>query len=128
MARPETALPIIKRGQIWAIDFEPQTHTEESGKRHRPALVVQSDLLNDAGHPTTIVIPGTTKTYRDSQGDGFPLRVALGRQGSMSAETDLLIDQVRTISNRRILGAEPLAVLPANHMRRVLDALRLLTG
>ncbi len=120
------ALPIIKRGQIWGVDFEPQTHKEAPGKRQRPALVIQTDLLNDAGHPTTIVVPGTTKIYRDSQGDGFPLRVALPRQGSMAAETDLLIDQVRAVSNRRFLGEHALAALPASQMKRVLDALKLL--
>jgi len=121
-------LPTVRRGQIWAVDFEPQTHQEEPGKRQRPALVVQTDLLNDVGHPTTIVIPGTTKIYRDARGDGYPLRVGVARQGTMPAETDLLIDQIHTISNRRLLGVEPLAVLGDNHMRRVLDALRLLTG
>lgn len=66
----------IKRGQVWAIDLEPQTHKQEPGKRNRPALVIQTDLLNNAGHATTIVIPGTSDTERE---DCFPLRIALGR-------------------------------------------------
>ena len=62
----------VQRGQLWEVDFEPQTHKEEPGKRGRPALVIQTNILNAAGHATTIVIPGTTQVYRDAQGDGYP--------------------------------------------------------
>jgi mRNA-degrading endonuclease toxin of MazEF toxin-antitoxin module len=48
----------LQRGQIWEVDLEPQSHKEEPGKRRRPALVVQTDLLNNSGHPTTIVVVG----------------------------------------------------------------------
>ena len=118
----------LKRGQVWEVDFEPQTHKEEPGKRGRPALVIQTNILNGAGHATTIVIPGTTGVYRDAQGDGYPLRVSVGKLGLQKLETDLLIDQIRTISNQRLMGDKPLAELPRTHMKRVEDALKLLTG
>ena len=118
----------IQRGQLWEVDFEPQTHKEETGKRGRPALVIQTNILNGAGHATTIVIPGTTQVYRDAQGDGYPLRVSVGKLGLQKLETDLLIDQIRTISNQRLMGDKPLAELPRTHMKRVEDALKLLTG
>ena len=110
------------------MDFEPQTHKEEPGKRNRPALVLQTDLLNEAGHDTTIIIPGTTEIYRDGQGDGYPLRVAIGKAGNLAKETDLLIDQIRAISNKRFMGEVPVATLSTNHMKRVMEALSLLTG
>lgn len=119
-------MPNVKRGEIWEVDFEPQAHKEEPGKRRRPALVLQTNLLNSARHPTTIVVPGTTKIYRDSHGDGFPLRVAIGKPGGLTEETDLLVDQIRTISNQRFLDAKPVATLGANHMKRVMDALGIL--
>lgn len=118
----------LKRGQVWEVDFEPQTHKEEPGKRGRPAMVIQTNILNAAGHATTIVIPGTTNIYRDAQGDGYPLRVALGKLSKMKEETDLLIDQVRTISNRRLIGDKPIAELPRTQMKRVEEALRILLG
>lgn len=127
-ALPEMALAPFKRGELWEVDFEPQTHKEEPGKRGRPALVVQSDILNDAGHPTTIVIPGTTQVYQDAHGDAFPLRVRIARVGSLKNETDLLVDQIRTVSNRRFMGNAPIAVLTSNHLKRVLEALRILTA
>jgi mRNA interferase MazF len=102
------ASPKVKRGQVWAVDFEPQTHKQEPGKRNRPALVIQTNLLNDAGHATTIV--------------------ALGRLPGQAVDeaTDLLIDQIRAISNDRLMGDKPITTLNTNHMRRVEDALRLL--
>ena len=118
----------VQRGQLWEVDFEPQTHKEEPGKRGRPALVIQTNILNAAGHATTIVIPGTTQVYRDAQGDGYPLRVSLGKVGKLKEETDLVIDQIRTISNRRLIGDKPLAELTRAHMKRVKDALRILVG
>ena len=118
----------FKRGQIWEVDFEPQTHKEEPGNRGRPALVLQTDILNNAAHSTTIVVPGTSQTYRDSQGDGYPLRVAIGKVGTTKLETDLLIDQIRTISNHRFLGLKPVNQLSKAQMKRVEDALKILVG
>ena len=118
----------LRRGQVWEVDFEPQSRKEEPGKRGRPALVIQTDILNQAGHATTIVIPGTSNVYRDAQGDGFPLRVALGKLPRSKAETDLLVDQIRSISNARFTGAKPLAELSAAQMKRVEEAVRRLTA
>ena len=128
MALAKAKSAVVKRAQVWEVDFEPQTHKEEPGKRGRPALVIQTNILNSAGHATTIVIPGTTNVYRDAQGDGYPLRVSVGKLGTMKQETDLLIDQIRTISNQRLIGDKPLAELSRAHMKRVEDALRMLTG
>ena len=128
MQAPATALVKPKRGQMWEVDFEPQTRKEEPGKRGRPALVIQTDVLNAAGHATTIVIPGTSNIYRDTLGDGYPLRVSVGTLGKAKVETDLLIDQIRTIANQRFMGDKPIAELARAQMKRVEEALRTLTG
>ncbi len=116
----------FQRGQIWEVDLEAQSHKEEPGKRKRPALVIQTDLLNASGHPTTIVVVGTSQVRRDK--DYFPLRVALPMQEGLPLDTDLLIDQVRAISNRRFVGDEPLTSLNTAQLKRVEDALKLLIG
>lgn len=72
----------LKRGQVWEVAFEPQNHKGEPGERGRWALVIQTNILNSAGHATPILIPGTTRVYRDAQGDGYPLRVSVGNLGS----------------------------------------------
>ena len=70
----------------------------------------------------------TTPIYRDAQGDGYPLRVAHGKMGKLKEETDFLIEQIRTVHNRRLMREKPLAELPGTHMKRVEEALRILTG
>src|SRR6202034_4864763 len=56
-----TGVGVKLRGEVWAVDFEPQTHRPESGKKQRPALIIQCSALSKAQHPTTIVIPGTSQ-------------------------------------------------------------------
>lgn len=120
------ALIKVSRGEIWAVDFEPQVHKAEPGKRYRPALVIQSNALNEESHPTTIVIPGTTNIRRDK--DYFPIRVALVNLPGLRQETDLMVDQIRAISNARFLGEAPLARLGTNQLKRVAEALKWLSG
>jgi len=43
-------------------------------------------------------------------------------------ETALLVDQIRTISNQRLMGDKPITELSRAHMKRVEDALGILTG
>lgn len=116
----------ILRGEVWAVDFEPQTHRQESGKKERPALVIQTNALNKAGHPTTIVIPGTSQVESLAPDDNFPLRVRIQKAGDLKFNTDLLIDQVRAISNARFMFRY--CVLEANHLRKAEEALRFLTS
>lgn len=90
--------------------------------------MIQTNILNAAGHATTIVISGTTQVYRDARGDGYPLRNSIGKVGKLKEETDLLVDQIRTISNQRLMGERRLAELNQVHIKRVEEALRVLTG
>jgi mRNA interferase MazF len=119
-------MPKPVRGEVWAVDFEPQAHKEEPGKKERPALIIQTDALNGAGHPTVIVIPGTSDVETLPPSDAFPLRVRVQKTGKLKYDTDLLIDQVRAISTRRLMYCY--CVLDANHLKKVEEALRLLTG
>jgi mRNA interferase MazF len=88
----------IKQFDIWIADLEPQRGTE-TGKV-RPVLVVQTNLLNNE-HPSTIVCPVTTNVEKDSN----ILRVHV-RKGiaNLKIESDIMIDQIRAIDNRRLLN------------------------
>lgn len=114
------------RGEVWAVDIEPQTHRQELGKRERPALVIQTDALNKANHPTTVVIPGTSRVDALPPGDHFPLRVRIQKAAELKHNTDLLIDQIRAISNARFMFRY--CTVPANILKKVEEALRLLTA
>lgn len=116
----------VLRGEIWAVNFEPQIHRHEPGKTERPALVIQTDALNRSGHPTTIVIPGTSQMDSMPPEDRFPLRVRIQRTGDLKYDTDLLIDQTRSIANARFMFKYCSAGL--NHLKKVDEALRLIVG
>jgi mRNA interferase MazF len=116
----------VWRGEVWAVDFEPQTHRQEPGKRDRPALVMQTDALNKVGHPTTIVVPGTSQIDPLPPGDHFPLRVRIQKTADLKYDTDLLIDQIRAISNARFMFRY--CTVQPNLLKKVEEALRLLTA
>lgn len=107
------------------VNYEPQTFKEEPGKRARPSLLIQSDMLNSVGHPTTLVIPGTT----DIAPDAYPLRLFLGKiqkPGEPPQDTDLLMDKIKAISNERFVGDTPLGTLSRNHLKMVENALKIM--
>jgi mRNA interferase MazF len=85
------------RGEVWLADLDPRRGTEP-GKR-RPVLIVQSQALLDADHPSTIVIPLTSTLIDDAE----PLRIRFPRTGRLSQDSDLLVDQLRAIDNRRLV-------------------------
>ena len=106
----------IRHGHLYLADLSPRSGTE-SGKL-RPVLVVQSDLLNDAGHPSTWVLPCTTRMVGENL-----LRVVLpaGIAGN-TRPCEVMIDQSRAIDNRRF--ARALRALPAPLLREVKEKLR----
>lgn len=87
----------VKRYEIWLANLNPQRGTE-AGKV-RPVLVVQSNLLNNA-HPSTVICPITTNV----QPTLGVLRVHLKKgEGGLEKDSDVLIDQLRTIDNKRLV-------------------------
>ena len=87
----------IKQFEIWIADLNPRIGTE-AGKI-RPVIIVQTDLLNKE-HPSIIVCPITTNVKLDSE----ILRVHLKKSKvGLKEESDIMIDQVRAIDNKRLL-------------------------
>jgi mRNA interferase MazF len=88
----------IRQFDIWIADLEPQRGTE-TGKV-RPVLIVQTNLLNNE-HPSTVVCPITTNVEKESE----ILRVHIREcTANLKADSDIMIDQVRAIDNRRLLN------------------------
>lgn len=111
----------FKRGEVRLANFNPSRGTE-AGK-NRPCIILQSDLLNEAEHPSTTVIPLTSRIV----GNAAPLRFHLARRDSLEKDSDTMIDQVRTIDNRRITG-EALTKLSPLEMAEVEEYLKLVLG
>jgi mRNA interferase MazF len=107
-----------RRGILYLADFHPRRGTE-AGKV-RPVLVIQTDLLNEAGHPSTWVLPCTTLLT-----GGNLLRVPLPRGiAGNREECEVMVDQSRAIDNRRLVRA--LKPLPRSILAEVAEKLRTL--
>ena len=87
----------VKQFEIWIADLNPQFGTE-TGKT-RPVLIIQTDLLNKH-HPSTIICPITTNIKLEAN----ILRVHLTKGlAKLKEDSDIMIDQIRAIDNRRLL-------------------------
>ena len=105
-----------KRGEIWLADLNPGRGTEPG--KTRPVLIVQAQALLDAEHPSTLIIPLTTRLVEAAE----PLRVRIRASGGLRKESDALIDQVRAIDNRRLVQG-PLSRLQPPQIDAVAEAL-----
>ncbi len=97
-------------------------HGTEPGKS-RPVLVVQSQALLDADHPSTLVVPLTTKVVEGAE----PLRIRVPASAGIDRESDLLVDQLRAIDNRRLYKG-PVALLTLEAMKGVDQAIQEVLG
>ena len=107
-----------RRGVLYLADLNPRAGTEPG--KVRPVLVIQTDLLNETGHPSTWVLPCTTRLTGENL-----LRVVLpaGIAGNRE-ECEVMVDQSRAIDNRRLVRA--LKPLSRTIMSEVIEKLRTL--
>ncbi|MGH7318727.1 MAG: type II toxin-antitoxin system PemK/MazF family toxin [Candidatus Rokuibacteriota bacterium] len=106
----------IRRGLLYLADLNPRRGSEPG--KVRPVLVIQTDLLTEAGHPSTWVLPCTTRLSGENL-----LRVMLPRGvAGNREECEVMIDQSRAIDNARFVRA--LRALPRALRREVEEKLR----
>jgi mRNA interferase MazF len=110
-----------RRGEVRLANYNPSRGTE-AGKI-RPCIVLQSDLLNDADHPSTTVIPLTTRLVDAAA----PLRFRVAQRGNLQADFDAMVDQIRTIDNRRFTG-EALTRLTSAEIAEIEEYLKIVLG
>jgi mRNA interferase MazF len=87
----------LKLGQIWLANLNPQTGTEPG--KVRPVLIMQAQALLEIEHPSTLIIPLTTNLIEGAE----PLRIRIKARGKLERDSDLLIDQLRSIDNSRLV-------------------------
>jgi len=105
-----------RRGTLYLADLNPSLGTEPG--KARPVLVIQTDLLNDVGHPSTWVLPCTSRLTGENL-----LRVVLPRGiAGNRQECEVMVDQSRAIDNRRLVRA--LRPLPLSILAEVVEKLR----
>lgn len=115
---------VPQRWHIHVVALDPRVGTKPG--KQRPCLAIQPTEFAEAGLPSTVVLPLTTRVVRQ---DAFPLRVRIpaGVCG-LTRESDVLVDQMLAWDNslfRRDLGPVPEAI--RDEVRRaVLEFLDLL--
>lgn len=105
-----------KRGEVWLANIDPKRGTEPG--KTRPVLIVQAQALLDAQHPSTLIVPLSTNLVNDAE----PLRLRVAAADRLRRDSDLLIDQLRAIDNRRLVQG-PMTTLSAALMARVHEAI-----
>lgn len=114
-------IPKINHGEIWLANLNPSRGTE-AGK-YRPVLILQNQALLDIAHPSTIIIPLTTHLIDNAE----PLRIRIKAQDNLEKDSDLLIDQIRAIDNKRLIKG-PLACCAQNLMEQIYTAINNVIG
>ena len=88
---------VFNQFDIWIADLNPQIGSE-SGKT-RPVLIVQTNLLNEAEHNSTIVCPITTKVKKADL-----IRIFLDhKKNNLFEDCEIMIDQLRAVDNKRFI-------------------------
>ena len=105
-----------RRGFLYLADLDPRAGTEPG--KVRPVLVIQTDLLNEVSHPSTWILPCTTRLTGENL-----LRVVLPRGiAGNREECEVMLDQSRAVDNRRLVRA--LKPLPKSILAEVVEKLR----
>lgn len=109
----------IQYGHLYTADLNPRFGTEPG--KVRPVLVVQTDLLNQTRHPSTLVCLLTTQVRAEAD----ILRVHLKKgDAGLKEDSDIMIDQVRAIDNRRLV--KNIGKLAPSALKQVQERLRIL--
>ena len=106
---------MFRHGEIWLANLNPGRGTEPG--KVRPVLLLQNQALLDAGHPSTLIVPLTTNLVNDAE----PLRLRVPAGNGLDKDSDLLVDQVRAIDNKRLVNG-PLQQLDEQFMKRIYQA------
>lgn len=106
----------IKQFDIWLADLNPRMGTEPD--KIRPVVVVQTDLLNGF-HLSTIICPISTQIVPEAE----LLRLHLTKKQT-KIESDVLLDQIRSIDNRRLI--KKVGSLTAQQRQKIKENIRIL--
>ena len=108
----------IEKFNIYLADLNPRFGSEPG--KTRPVVVIQTDLLNNV-HPSTIICPLTSSVIKSAQ----TLRVHISKKESgLSQDSDILVDQIRAIDNRRFI--KKFGKLALTHRQKLLENLRII--
>lgn len=89
----------IKQFDIWMADLNPGKGTVPG--KIRPVVVIQSNGLNRAGHPSTIICPLTSDMTIESK--ILRLNIICNSKNGLEKDSAILVDQIRAVDNLKLL-------------------------
>ena len=109
----------VRKWHCYLADLNPRFDTEPG--KFRPVVVIQTNLLNEAGHPSTLICLLTTKILPKVKW----LRIHLNKKkAGLKEKSDILVDQIRAIDNRRL--RKRLGILPKDAQFRFIENLKVI--
>lgn len=118
MSESGTAVPVIPhRGEVWFANLDPTQGHEQAGRR--PMLIISTDSYNTGSAGIVISLPLTSRLRL------LPERVPVQPpEGGLKVASDILCDQVRAISRKRLLrrwgSVEPATLVSVENVLRAL--------
>lgn len=94
---------ILKRGEIWLVNFAPLDKTPPKGHEQdgtRPAVVVSSTFVDTSKLDQAVVVPGTKKGRINQSGKLVPnhLQVAPSPENGLDLTTYFMSEQIRSVA------------------------------
>lgn len=111
----------IRRGHLYLVDFNPRIKTKPG--KLRPAIVLQSDLVTQAGYPSTLVVPTTTQLVENA--GLLRLRLKRGVAG-IEHDSDVLVGQLIAVANESF--KREIGTLPSTLLRDLEQRVRIVLG
>ena len=108
----------IQRGHLYIIDFNPRIKTKPG--KLRPALVIQSDLVNEAGSSIDDSPSNHYSACRKRRNPWFRLKKG---QSGIARDSDLLLGQLIAVANESF--RQEIGTLPHAMMEELEDRIRI---
>jgi mRNA interferase MazF len=109
-----------KQYEIWVADLEPSLGSEPG--KTRPVVILQSDLLNRAGHESFICCPVSSQKKEGIS--LLRLSVEPSTQNGLLKTSFILCDQVRALDGSRLKNR--LGMLPDEMKDRLNDSMKII--
>lgn len=110
---------MARRGEIWLYNPDPVIGREQAGRRS--GLILSVDGLNLGPRDLVLIAPLTTR-IRD-----YVFRVTVNPDHSgLPVTSQIMVEQLRSISRRRLLGSRPVGIASSMTMDAVEDQLALI--
>ena len=110
-----------RKGEVWTANLNPGNGTEPG--KTRPVVILQNQILLDVDHPSTVIVPLTTQLIDGAE----PLRLRVLARDRLVHDSDILVDQIRAIDNKRLVDG-PLTSLSSEELSCLMEFVAELLG